>query len=60
MSKALKKTIMYFWYEIIILGVIYDGLIVFRVMSKNINGMMILVFLLVLFFGQLAYFYYKR
>ncbi|KRM14082.1 hypothetical protein FD31_GL002239 [Companilactobacillus nantensis DSM 16982] len=51
---------MYFWYEIIVLGVIYEALIVFRVMTKNINGMLVLVLLLAVFVGQWWYFYHKN
>ncbi|GEO64407.1 hypothetical protein [Companilactobacillus nantensis] len=60
MWKAFKKSLMYFWYEIIVLGVIYEALIVFRVMTKNINGMLVLVLLLAVFVGQWWYFYHKN
>lgn len=60
MWKAFKKSLMYFWYEIIVLGVIYEALIVFRVMTKNINGMLVLVLLLAVFGGQWWYFYHKN
>ena len=60
MWKAFKKTLMYFWYEIIILGVIYEALIVFRLMTKNINGLLVLLVLLVIFGVQWGYFYRKN
>lgn len=60
MWKAFKKSLMYFWYEIIVLGVIYEALIVFRLMTKNINGMLVLVLLLAVFVGQWWYFYHKN
>jgi len=60
MLKALKKTTLYFVYEIIVLGVIYDALIVFRLMTKNISGGMIVVVLAIIYFGQLGYFYHKQ
>lgn len=60
MWKAFKKTLMYFWYEIIILGVIYEALIVFRLMTKNINGLLVLLILLVIFGVQWGYFYQKN
>lgn len=60
MLKALKKTTLYFVYEIIVLGVIYDALIVFRVMTKNINGLAILLGLAIIYFGQLWYFYRRQ
>ncbi len=60
MWKAFKKTLMYFWYEIIVLGVIYEALIVFRLMTKNINGMLVLLGLLVIFGIQWGYFYQKN
>jgi len=59
MWKAFKKTLMYFWYEIIVLGVIYEALIVFRLMTKNVNELVVLLFLLVIFISQWSYFYYK-
>lgn len=59
MWKAFKKTLMYFWYEIIVLGVIYEALIVFRVMTKNVNGLLVLLSLIVIFIGQWIYFYRK-
>jgi len=60
MWKAFKKTLMYFWYEIIVLGVIYEALIVFRLMTKNINGLLVLLVLLVIFGVQWGYFYQKN
>jgi len=60
MWKAFKKTLMYFWYEIIVLGVIYEALIVFRLMTKNINGLLVLLGLLVIFGVQWGYFYQKN
>ena len=60
MWKAFKKTLMYFWYEIIVLGVIYEALIVFRLMTKNINGLLVLLGLLVIFGVQWGYFYRKN
>ena len=60
MWKAFKKSLMYFWYEIIILGVIYEALIVFRMMTKNINGLLVLLILLVIFGVQWGYFYRKN
>jgi len=60
MWKAFKKTLMYFWYEIIVLGVIYEALIVFRIMTKNINGLLVLLGLLVIFGVQWGYFYQKN
>lgn len=59
MWKAFKKTLMCFWYEIIVLGVIYEALIVFRVMTKNVNGSLVLLLLIVIFIGQWIYFYRK-
>lgn len=56
MLKAFRKTCLYFIYEIIVLGVLYDALIVFHLMTKNINGLGILIFLAVLFGGQWWYF----
>lgn len=60
MWKAFKKTLMYFWYEIIVLGVIYEALIVFQLMTKNINGLLVLLVLLVIFGVQWGYFYRKN
>lgn len=60
MWKAFKKTLMYFWYEIIVLGVVYEALIVFRLMTKNINGLLVLLGLLVIFGVQWGYFYQKN
>jgi len=60
MLKALKKTTLYFVYEIIVLGVIYDAMIVFRVMTKDISGVMIVIALAIIYFGQLGYFYHKQ
>lgn len=59
MLKAFKKSLLYFWYEIIVLGVIYDALIVFGVMSKSISGLTVLIVLLVIFVGQWGYLYKK-
>ncbi len=60
MWKAFKKALMYFWYEIIVMGVIYEALIVFRVMTKNINGLLVSLVLLVIFIVQWGYFYQKN
>lgn len=60
MLKAIKKTTLYFVYEIIVLGIVYDALIVFKMMTKNINGMAILIGLVVLYLGQLWYFYRRQ
>lgn len=60
MLKALKKTTLYFVYEIIVLGVIYDALIVFRLMSKNINGMALIFVLAVIYLCQLVFFYRRQ
>lgn len=60
MLKALKKTTLFFVYEIIVLGVIYDGLIVFHLLNKNISGIMILIGLAIIYFGQLWYFYRRQ
>lgn len=60
MLKALKKATLVFVYEIIVLGVIYDALIVFQILTKNINGLGVLIGLMVLYLGQWAFFYYKR
>lgn len=59
MWKAFKKSLMYFWYEIIVLGVIYEALIVFKMMTKNINGTWVLILLLMIFLVQWWYFYRK-
>ncbi|WDT65819.1 hypothetical protein NV391_00845 [Companilactobacillus crustorum] len=58
MLKALKKATLVFVYEIIVLGVIYDALIVFQILTKNINGLGVLIGLMVLYLGQWAFFYY--
>jgi len=60
MLKALKKTTLYFVYEIIVLGVIYDALIVFRVTTKDISGVMIALVLAIIYLAQLGYFYHKQ
>jgi len=60
MWKAFKKPLMYFWCDIIVLGVIYEALIVFRLMTKNINGLLVLLVLLVIFGVQWGYFYQKN
>jgi len=60
MLKAFKRTNLYFIYEIIVLGVIYDALIVFRLLTKDVNLALVLIFLAVIYFGQLWYFYRKN
>jgi hypothetical protein len=60
MLTALKRTTLFFVYEIIVLGVIYDALIAFKMMSKNVNGLGILIGLAVLYLGQLWYFYRQQ
>jgi len=60
MLKALKRTTLYFVYEVIVLGVIYDALIVFKMMTKNVSGIGILIGLSIIYLVQLGYFYYKR
>jgi len=60
MLKAFKRTTLYFVYEIIVLGVIYDALIVFHLMTKNISGSMVVLFLAIIYIVQLGYFYHKQ
>jgi len=60
MLKAFKRTTLYFVYEIIVLGVIYDALIVFHLMTKNISGSMVVLFLAIIYIAQLGYFYHKQ
>ncbi|KRO00342.1 hypothetical protein [Companilactobacillus kimchiensis] len=60
MLKAFKRTTLYFVYEVIVLGVIYDALIVFKMMTKNVSGIGILIGLSIIYLVQLGYFYYKR
>lgn len=60
MWKAFKKSLMCFWYEVIVLGVIYEALIIFRLMTKNVNGMWVLILLLAIFLVQWWYFYQKN
>lgn len=60
MLTALKRTTLFFVYEIIVLGVIYDALIAFKMMNKNVNGLGILIGLAILYLGQLWYFYHRQ
>ncbi|MQS76264.1 hypothetical protein [Companilactobacillus halodurans] len=60
MLRALKKTTRFFVYEVIVLGVIYDAMIVFQVMTKNISGMAVLIGLLALYLIQFFYFYHQK
>jgi len=60
MLKAFKRTTLYFVYEIIVLGVIYDALIVFHLMTKNISGSMVVLFLAIIYIAQWGYFYHKQ
>lgn len=59
MWKAFKRTMLYFWYEIIVLGVIYEFLVVLRVLNKNLNGPMVIFGLAIIFLCQWGYFLRK-
>lgn len=60
MLRAFKRTFRYFIYEIIVLGVLYDAMIAFHLLTRNVSGMLFLGLILVLFFGQWGYFYLRR
>ncbi|AUI70864.1 hypothetical protein COSHB9_05520 [Companilactobacillus alimentarius] len=60
MYEIFKKVNLLFVYELVILGVIYFALITFQVMTKNFNGKLILLGLIILYLGQLVYFGRKR
>lgn len=60
MLKAFKRTTLYFVYELVVLGVLYDAMIVFHLLTKNINGTMVILFLAILYLVQLGYFYYRK
>ncbi|AKP67213.1 hypothetical protein [Companilactobacillus ginsenosidimutans] len=60
MAKALRKTIRFFVYELVVLGVIYYGLVITGVMTKNFNYWILLIALVILFVAQWVYFNYKQ
>jgi hypothetical protein len=60
MAKALRTAIRAFVYELVVMGVIYYGLIVMKAMTKQVNYVALGILLLILFFGQWIYFYYKQ
>lgn len=59
MYQAFKKAIKFFIYEFIVFGVIYDFLIVADVWPKNVDPLVFLVILLVVFIAQWMILYSK-
>ncbi len=56
----MKKLNMLYLYELAVLGVLYFILVGFQVMSKNINGWLILIGLIVLYIIDWAYFRFVK
>ncbi|KRL66377.1 hypothetical protein [Companilactobacillus versmoldensis] len=60
MAKSLRTTIRAFVYELCVLGVIYYGLVILKVMTKDFNYWALLIFLAVIFIAQWVFFYRKE